>query len=79
MGFSLGWVGGNVLRRGLVTRLLALHNLYIPQLIIARIMKSLADTKEWKKLRKKIEEARKDPKFRAFIRKFIEATSHTHR
>jgi len=42
-------------------------------------MKSLADTKEWKKLRKEIVKARKDPEFMKFIRKFIEVTSNVHK
>ncbi len=33
--------------------------------------KSLADTKEWKRLRKKIEKANRDPEFRKFIKEFI--------
>ena len=34
-------------------------------------MKSLADTNEWRQLRKKIIEARKDPNFMKFIKGFI--------
>ncbi len=35
------------------------------------VVRSLADTKEWKQLAKRIEEARKDPNFIKFIKKFI--------
>ena len=34
-------------------------------------IKSLADTREWKKLMKEIGEARKDPEFLNFVREFI--------
>ena len=34
-------------------------------------VKSLADTREWKKLMKEIGEARKDPEFLNFVREFI--------
>ncbi len=38
--------------------------------------KSLADTKEWKDLRKKIVEANKDPEFRAALERFIKIASN---
>ncbi len=34
-------------------------------------MKTLADTKEWKSLKKRIEKANKDPEFRKAIDEFI--------
>ena len=34
-------------------------------------MKTLAETKKWKKLIMEIKEARKDPKFMHFIKEFV--------
>lgn len=38
--------------------------------------KSLADTKEWKELRKKLIEANKDPEFVKAAKRFINAASN---
>ena len=37
---------------------------------------SLADTEEWKELKKKIAEANKDPAFREAVERFIEIASN---
>ena len=51
------------------------RNAFILNLVLNTKMKSLADTKEWKKLRKDIEEANKDPEFRKGIKRFIKIAS----
>lgn len=44
--------------------------------MLAKMVNSLADTKEWKELRKKIAEANQDPEFRAALQRFIDMASN---